>query len=128
MILQGAKSIKNLVENVKQYIPSNLHAETILSLRGTAGLRLLMKEKPEETKKLLDVVRTELDKCGFAIANNAVDILTGSDEGIYSWFTVNYLLGKIIEFIFVNKFNLIEHIFDFFSLFLYFFLFNSFII
>lgn len=59
-------------------------------VRATAGLRLL---KPEQAENILNSVREVINKSGFLVYDDAVEIMDGTDEGIMSWFTVNYLLG-----------------------------------
>lgn len=34
-------------------------------------------------------------KSGFLVKEDSVDILSGNDEGVFSWFTVNYLLARL---------------------------------
>lgn len=59
-------------------------------LRATAGLRLL---DPAAADKLLDAVRDAIQQSSFKISDDSVDIMDGLDEGICSWFTVNFLQG-----------------------------------
>lgn len=59
-------------------------------LKATAGLRLL---KPIEAENLLNAVREVFSNSGFLVNKDAVEIMDGIDEGIYSWFTINILLG-----------------------------------
>lgn len=72
-------------------------ANTPLVLKATAGLRLLL---PIEAENLLNEVRDVFLRSGFLVKDDAVEILDGIDEGIYSWFTVNFLLGGCKHFIF----------------------------
>lgn len=65
-------------------------------LKATAGLRLLL---PAEAENLLNEVRNVFLRSGFSVKDDAVEIMDGIDEGIYSWFTVNFLLGKISVYI-----------------------------
>lgn len=60
-------------------------------LKATAGLRLLL---PAQADALLNAVRDIFLVSGFAVKDDAVEIMDGVDEGIFSWFTVNFLLGK----------------------------------
>lgn len=39
-------------------------------------------------------VKDVLDKSEFYTTDKSVSIMDGRDEGIFSWFTVNYLFGK----------------------------------
>lgn len=64
-------------------------------LKATAGLRLLL---PVEAENLLNEVREVFLRSGFLVKDDSVEIMDGIDEGIYSWFTVNFLLGKYRSF------------------------------
>ncbi|XP_045479496.1 ectonucleoside triphosphate diphosphohydrolase 5 isoform X2 [Harmonia axyridis] len=88
----GAKSIQSLIEEAKDEIPQEHWTNTSLLLRATAGLRLLPKDKAEN---LLESVRNLFKNVPFLTKTNSVEIMDGVNEGIYSWFTVNFLLGRI---------------------------------
>lgn len=89
---QGAKSIESLLDKAKAFVPQAYWSETPLVLKATAGLRLL---KPAEAENLLNAVRDTFNRSGFSVKDDAVEILDGVDEGIYSWFTINFLLGRL---------------------------------
>lgn len=82
----------SLLDIARTVIPEEYRAETPILLRATAGLRLL---DPTAADKLLDVVRQAINKSGFKVSLDSVDIMDGSDEGICSWFTVNFLQGTL---------------------------------
>lgn len=87
-------------------MPKALWSETPLVLKATAGLRLLL---PAQADNLLNAVRDVFLVSGFAVKDDAVEIMDGVDEGIFSWFTVNFLLGKIrtdkyiLEYIYTTR-------------------------
>ncbi|KAL3267460.1 hypothetical protein HHI36_011583 [Cryptolaemus montrouzieri] len=89
---EGAKSIDVLVEEAKNEIPREHWTNASLFLKATAGLRLLPADKAEN---LLHSVKTRLKQVPFITSEDAVGIMDGIDEGIFSWFTVNFLLGRI---------------------------------
>lgn len=89
---EGAKSIHNLLEKAKEFVPEGFWSQTPLVLKATAGLRLL---NPVEAENLLNVVRDTFLHSGFLVKDDAVEIMDGVDEGIYSWFTINFLLGRL---------------------------------
>lgn len=89
---RGAQSIKFLLDEAKAFIPKDKWNSTPLILKATAGLRLLPHSKAEN---LLNAVRSLFAKSEFKVDIDAVEIMDGTDEGIYSWFTVNFLLGKL---------------------------------
>lgn len=81
-----------LLEHAKKEIPQEYWKDTPLVLKATAGLRLLPEHQAET---LLNEVRTMFEKCPFYTTKDSVSIMDGVDEGIFSWFTVNYLLGRL---------------------------------
>lgn len=60
-------------------------------MKATAGLRLLPEKKADA---LLDETRKLFANSGFHVTEKSVSIMDGVDEGVFSWFTVNFLLGK----------------------------------
>ncbi|XP_055296253.1 ectonucleoside triphosphate diphosphohydrolase 5 isoform X3 [Sitodiplosis mosellana] len=89
---EGAKTIQGLLGKAKDFIPQEFWATTPLVLKATAGLRLLL---PVEAENLLNEVRDVFLRSGFLVKDDSVEILDGLDEGIYSWFTINFLLGRL---------------------------------
>lgn len=88
----GANKIALLLDEAKLFIPNHLWSNTPLVLKATAGLRLLDQNKADN---LLNSVRELFEHSGFLVDNNDVEIMDGIDEGIFSWFTVNFLLGRL---------------------------------
>uniref|UniRef100_A0A182QRL3 Ectonucleoside triphosphate diphosphohydrolase 5 n=1 Tax=Anopheles farauti TaxID=69004 RepID=A0A182QRL3_9DIPT len=88
----GAASIGKLLERAKTVVPQDKLSQTPLVLKATAGLRLL---KPAQAEALLVACRRLFRTSGFLVNELAVEIMDGMDEGIFSWFTVNFLLGKL---------------------------------
>lgn len=88
----GAKSIQSLLDKAKEFVPEQFWSSSPLVLKATAGLRLL---HPVEAENLLNAVRDTFLHSGFLVKDDAVEIMDGVDEGIYSWFTINFLLGKL---------------------------------
>lgn len=91
---KGAESIEKLLYKAKEFVPKELWSSTPLVLKATAGLRLLL---PAEAENLLNAVRDVFLHSGFLVKDNSVEIMDGIDEGIYSWFTINFLLGLYFE-------------------------------
>ncbi|XP_017023997.1 ectonucleoside triphosphate diphosphohydrolase 5 isoform X1 [Drosophila kikkawai] len=88
----GAHSIKLLLDEARAFIPKEHWSSTPLVLKATAGLRLLPASKAEN---ILNAVRDLFAKSEFSVDMDAVEIMDGTDEGIFSWFTVNFLLGRL---------------------------------
>lgn len=89
---KGADQIMKLLEEARTFIPQQYIASTPLALKATAGLRLLGAEQSEE---ILNKIREVFDKSGFNVNEHSVEIMDGTDEGIFSWYTVNFLSGRL---------------------------------
>ncbi|KAF7726583.1 Guanosine-diphosphatase [Apophysomyces ossiformis] len=88
---EAAKSLDPLMKVALESVPAELHACTPVAVKATAGLRLLGRSSSEA---ILKAVRARLENnYPFVVAD--VAIMDGSDEGVYAWITVNYLLGKL---------------------------------
>ena len=87
---KGAASISALLDLAKERIPKAAWSRTPVTLRATAGLRLLPQAQSEA---LISAVKTTLDSSGFV--NEGVDIMSELDEGVFGWLTVNYLLHAL---------------------------------
>ncbi|XP_026482350.1 ectonucleoside triphosphate diphosphohydrolase 5-like [Ctenocephalides felis] len=83
----GAKKIMDLLNQANNFVPDHKKTETILYLRATAGLRLLGEEVAQ---KLLQAVQRQFEKTLYKVEQNAAGLLSGTDEGIFAWFAVNY--------------------------------------
>ncbi|KAL2191070.1 nucleoside phosphatase GDA1/CD39 [Thermothelomyces heterothallicus CBS 203.75] len=92
----AAKSLDPLLDAALKVIPDKLKACSPIAVKATAGLRLV---GPERSDKILAAVRRRLEtNYPFPVVSQeqgGVSIMEGSDEGVYAWVTVNYLLGKI---------------------------------
>ncbi|ODV89339.1 hypothetical protein CANCADRAFT_32630 [Tortispora caseinolytica NRRL Y-17796] len=88
----AAMSLKPLLDVAMAAVPSNRQSSTPISVKATAGLRLLGETKSAE---ILKGVESYLREYPFILPENAVSIMDGADEGVYAWITTNYLLGNI---------------------------------
>lgn len=89
---EGAKQIDKLLDEARKYIPKDLWSKTPLVLKATAGLRML---GPGQADNILNTIRELFQGSGFQVNEESVEIMHGSDEGIFSWFTINFLLGRL---------------------------------
>ncbi|KAG2502069.1 hypothetical protein HYH03_000562 [Edaphochlamys debaryana] len=89
---KGAASLQPLLDTALKTVPANLQSSTPISLKATAGLRLLPGDKAD---KILKAVEELLRKQPFKLAPGGVAIMDGKDEGAFAWLTLNYLLGKL---------------------------------
>ncbi|KAI9816866.1 MAG: Guanosine-diphosphatase [Pycnora praestabilis] len=92
----AAKSLDILMDVAMETVPDKLKSCSPVAVKATAGLRML---GPEMSNKILEAVRDRLEtKYPFPVVSKekgGVQIMDGSDEGVYAWITTNYLLGKI---------------------------------
>ena len=86
----GADSISTLLSLAQARIPPSRWSSAPLTLKATAGLRLLPAEQAEG---LISAVQRRLEMSGFD--NRGVGIMNELDEGVFGWMTVNYLLGQL---------------------------------
>lgn len=89
---EGVKTISNLIEKAKREIPDQYWKETPIVLQATAGLRLL---PPAKAEALLQACRDLFSEIPFITNENSIGIMDGTDEGIFSWFTVNFLNERL---------------------------------
>ncbi|KPI85833.1 putative Nucleoside phosphatase [Leptomonas seymouri] len=82
-------SLKGLLQLAIEAVPPKYYTCTAITLKATAGLRLL----PEtQQKAVLDVASETLTESPFRY--RGASIIAGAQEGVYGWLTVNYLLGN----------------------------------
>ncbi|KAL2848036.1 nucleoside phosphatase family-domain-containing protein [Aspergillus pseudodeflectus] len=92
----AAKSLDPLMEAALEAVPAEYRSCSPVAVKATAGLRMLGAEMSRNT---LEAVRSRLETVyPFPVVSRekgGVEIMDGSDEGVYAWITTNYLLGKI---------------------------------
>ncbi|KFZ13332.1 hypothetical protein V502_06661 [Pseudogymnoascus sp. VKM F-4520 (FW-2644)] len=92
----AAKSLDILMDVAMSYVPEKLRSCSPVAVKATAGLRKLGDVK---SNKILAAVRTRLEtKYPFPVVSDkegGVEVMEGTDEGVYAWITTNYLLDKI---------------------------------
>ena len=88
---EAGSSLVNLINFVKEKVPENYWKDTPIWLKATAGLRLLDKSTSEQ---ILDSVRKFLKdptNSPFYFTSNAVQLISGRQEGAFGWIAFNYL-------------------------------------
>lgn len=96
----AADSLRPLLATALKSVPASLQRCTPISVKATAGLRLL---GAAQSAAILAAVRQMLvAEFPFPIADGptrgsqkGVEIMDGRDEGVFAWITVNYLLNRI---------------------------------
>lgn len=88
----AAATVRDLLQLARATVPHFMWEKTPITLKATAGLRLLPGDMADD---ILTEVEDEIFNSGFFAVPNAVSIMSGSDEGTYSWFTLNLLLNTL---------------------------------
>jgi len=86
----GANTISTLLSHAKERIPASQWSSVPVTLRATAGLRLL---PSEQSDALLSAVQERVNMSGFS--NRGVGMLSELDEGVFGWMTINYLMDQL---------------------------------
>jgi guanosine-diphosphatase len=92
----AARSLDVLLDVALKHVPASYQKCTPIAVKATAGLRKLGEKM---SNAILDAVRTRLEtQFPFPVVSKekgGVEVMEGTDEGVYAWITANYLLGKI---------------------------------
>uniref|UniRef100_A0A3P8TDV1 Ectonucleoside triphosphate diphosphohydrolase 3 n=1 Tax=Amphiprion percula TaxID=161767 RepID=A0A3P8TDV1_AMPPE len=89
------KGFKECMDEVSKVIPVEKHKNTPLFLGATAGMRLLHEKDEQRSNEVLASLKEYLSSLPFMFQN--ASIITGQEEGLYGWITVNYLMGNFLE-------------------------------
>ncbi|KAL3060562.1 hypothetical protein OYC64_015003 [Pagothenia borchgrevinki] len=95
---KDAKSMaafKVCIKNITEAIPAEKRKTTTLFLGATAGMRLLQQESKQMSSEIMEDLREYLSSLPFVFQN--ASIISGQEEGLYGWITVNYLMGNLLE-------------------------------
>ncbi|XP_057690393.1 ectonucleoside triphosphate diphosphohydrolase 3 isoform X2 [Corythoichthys intestinalis] len=92
---QTWKGFRDCMKTVSEAIPAKKHKTTPLFLGATAGMRLLQEKDMQRANEVLDSLKEYLQSLPFDFQN--ASIITGQEEGLYGWITVNYLMDNFIE-------------------------------
>uniref|UniRef100_A0A0B6ZTZ1 Ectonucleoside triphosphate diphosphohydrolase 5 n=1 Tax=Arion vulgaris TaxID=1028688 RepID=A0A0B6ZTZ1_9EUPU len=86
-------SLRPLLQHATESVPKDYHSLTLVTFKATAGLRLLQKAKAD---KIISVVRNLLVSTPFYLPDlSRVEIMSGEEEGLFAWISVNFLLDLI---------------------------------
>ncbi|GLD70203.1 ectonucleoside triphosphate diphosphohydrolase 3 [Lates japonicus] len=89
------KSFQACMDKIINAIPTYKHKTTPLFLGATAGMRLLHEKDQQRSNEILASLRDYLSSLPFSFQN--ASIISGQEEGLYGWITVNYLMGNFLE-------------------------------
>ncbi|VDD91411.1 unnamed protein product [Enterobius vermicularis] len=100
-------SVQELLDTAHKIVPESCLRQTPMILRATAGLRLLKSSESEAILKKVTASKTvsgsnknfkvkeRVNASGFLVSEDSVAVLSGTEEGVFSWFTLNVLLDRM---------------------------------
>ncbi|XP_007528340.2 ectonucleoside triphosphate diphosphohydrolase 3-like [Erinaceus europaeus] len=89
------KAFEDCMRNVTWQIPAHLRDSTQIYLGATAGMRLLRLQNETAANKVMASIKNYFNSQPFDF--RSAQIISGQDEGVYGWITVNYLMGNFLE-------------------------------
>ena len=91
----GDKHIKLLLDHAASIVPPSARSTTPVFLLATAGMRLL--EEDTQAQILSNVCSYITDHTDFWLphCDMHVQVISGTQEGLYGWIAINYLMGGI---------------------------------
>ncbi|XP_020626945.1 ectonucleoside triphosphate diphosphohydrolase 8-like [Orbicella faveolata] len=93
---QAGQSLQSCIKSkAKKLIPSYLQDKSPIYLGATAGMRLLKETNATAADRILASVRQTLASSPFMFKDEFARIISGEEEGLSSWVTVNYLNGAL---------------------------------
>lgn len=83
------------LDEAKNAVSADKHSSTPIYLGATAGMRLLNAVNSSQSNAILSVIRNTIKKYPFMFTNETEQarIISGEEEGLYSWVTSNYVIG-----------------------------------
>lgn len=91
----AARSILPLVLLAAQLVPVTVQPTALVLLRATAGMRLLPEERAQPIYERL--WRTVLANSKLRPHRESFSTLSGVDEGVFGWMSVNYLMANSLN-------------------------------
>ncbi|KAG6927290.1 ectonucleoside triphosphate diphosphohydrolase 2-like [Chelydra serpentina] len=93
---EAGNSLKPCLSQAMKEIPKEQHDQTPIYLGATAGMRLLNLTSPTVSGALLAAVTSTLKSYPFDF--QGAEVLSGQNEQVFGWVTVNYLLENFIKY------------------------------
>ncbi|XP_052099401.1 ectonucleoside triphosphate diphosphohydrolase 8-like [Mytilus californianus] len=91
-----APGLRHCLREAEGTVPKEKQSSSPVYLGATAGMRLIHEVNSTITDEIFKVVRSTIAEFPFKFTdpNKQARIITGAEEGLYSWVTANYLTGK----------------------------------
>ncbi|XP_006863838.1 PREDICTED: ectonucleoside triphosphate diphosphohydrolase 8 [Chrysochloris asiatica] len=98
---QAGESLRGCLEEALALIPKAQHPKTPMFLGATAGMRLLSLKNNSQAERIFAEVTRVLNQS--PVDFRGATLLTGLDEGAFSWITINYVLGMLLTYTFSGE-------------------------
>ena len=85
--------LKKVIDGAKMVVPVEFYATTPVLLMATAGMRLLTKQQQQSVMAEVRSVLKDKSISPFQFKDVNARIISGIDEAVYGWITVNFLNG-----------------------------------
>ncbi|XP_059721400.1 ectonucleoside triphosphate diphosphohydrolase 8-like isoform X4 [Haemorhous mexicanus] len=92
----AGNSLRECLDKALQVIPTEKQRDVPAYLGATAGMRLLREQNSSATEQVLAEVAKTMQE--YPVAFKGARILTGEEEGVYGWITINYLLDSFTKY------------------------------
>ncbi|KAA0702959.1 Ectonucleoside triphosphate diphosphohydrolase 3 [Triplophysa tibetana] len=89
------ESFNHCMSEITKAIPAKQHIQTPVFLGATAGMRLL--QIKHSTDHVVVYRKMQNYLMGYPFIFRNASIMSGLEEGLYGWITVNYLMGNFLE-------------------------------
>ena len=90
---EAVSQIEELLNYAGLHLPEESHADTILYILATAGLRMI---PIEQRTKLLRTIRREIPR-KFVFDLREVSVISGQDEGLFAWLSINSIMNRLCD-------------------------------
>ncbi|XP_027622071.1 ectonucleoside triphosphate diphosphohydrolase 8 [Tupaia chinensis] len=98
---QAGESLQACLGEALALIPQAQHRETPMFLGATAGMRLLSRKNSSQARDIFAAVSRTLSQS--PVDFQGAELLAGRDEGAFGWITINYLLGRLVQYSFSGE-------------------------
>ncbi|XP_006900731.1 PREDICTED: ectonucleoside triphosphate diphosphohydrolase 8 [Elephantulus edwardii] len=98
---EAGESLRGCLKEALALIPAAQHQETPMFLGATAGMRLLRWKNNSQAESIFTEVARVLTQS--PVDFRGAGLLTGMEEGVSSWITVNYVLRNLLTYTFSGE-------------------------
>ncbi|KAK3727326.1 hypothetical protein QZH41_018173, partial [Actinostola sp. cb2023] len=100
--------LAGLIDNAKKVVPADQQSVTPIMLFATGGMRLLPKYKQDAVFDEVDLLFRDKSFCPFLYSEANVRIITGEEEAVFGWITLNFIKGTFSSSNSINSFGALD--------------------